>query len=76
VTPWTIACQAPLSWNLAGKNTGVGCYFFLQGIFPIQGSNLSPMSPALAGGYFTPEPHGKPCSNYKLTLKQSFYVNS
>ena len=22
-----------------GKNTGVGCYAFLQGIFPIQGSN-------------------------------------
>ena len=23
-----------------GKNTGVGCYFLLQGIFPAQGSNL------------------------------------
>ena len=23
----------------AGKNTGVGCYFFLQGIFPTQGLN-------------------------------------
>ena len=22
------------------KNTGVGCHFLLQGIFPIQGSNL------------------------------------
>ena len=22
-----------------GKNTGVGCHFFLQGIFPTQGSN-------------------------------------
>ena len=28
----------PLSMGLSGKNTGVGCYFFLQGIFPIQGS--------------------------------------
>ena len=24
-----------------GKNTGVGCHFLLQGIFPIQGSNPS-----------------------------------
>ena len=24
-----------------GENTGVGCYFFLQGIFPTQGSNPS-----------------------------------
>ena len=27
-------------WNSPGKNTGVGCHFFLQKIFPIQGSNL------------------------------------
>ena len=25
--------------DFSGKNTGVGCYFFLQGIFPIQRSN-------------------------------------
>ena len=27
-------------WNPPGKNTGVDCHAFLQGIFPIQGSNL------------------------------------
>ena len=27
-------------WNLPGKNTGAGCHFLLQGIFPMQGSNL------------------------------------
>ena len=27
-------------WNSPGKNTGVGCHSFLQGIFPTQGSNL------------------------------------
>ena len=27
-------------WNSPGRNTGVSCYFLLQGIFPIQGSNL------------------------------------
>ena len=26
-------------WDSAGKNTGVGCHFLLQGIYPTQGSN-------------------------------------
>ena len=30
-----LLCQ----WNFPGKNTGVGCHFLLQGIFPTQGSN-------------------------------------
>ena len=25
-------------WDFSGKNTGVGCHFLLQGIFPTQGS--------------------------------------
>ena len=28
-------------WNLPGKNTGVGCYFLLQGILLTQGLNSS-----------------------------------
>ena len=53
VTPWTIAHQAPLSMEFSRqeywssimcmekkkKNTGVGCHFLLQGIFPTQGLN-------------------------------------
>ena len=27
-------------WDSPGKNTGVGCHFLLQRIFPTQGSNL------------------------------------
>ena len=27
-------------WDFSGKNTGVGCHFFFQDIFPTQGSNL------------------------------------
>ena len=27
-------------WDSPGKDTGVGCHFLLQGIFPTQGSNL------------------------------------
>ena len=33
--PARFLCQ----WNFPGKNTGVGCHFLLQGIFPTQGSN-------------------------------------
>ena len=39
VTPWTAACQAPLTgiicpWDyFPGKCTRVGCHFLLQGIF-------------------------------------------
>ena len=40
-TPWTVARQAPVSLDFPDKNTGVGCHFLLQGIFPTQGSNPS-----------------------------------
>ena len=40
-SPWTVAHQAPLSIEFPSKNTGVGCHFLLQGIFPTQGSNPS-----------------------------------
>ena len=44
-TPWTVACQVPLSMGFPGKNTGVGCHFLLQGIFPTQGMNLHLLHP-------------------------------
>ena len=41
VTPWTsLARQAPRPWDFPGSNIEVGCHFLLQGIFPIQGSNM------------------------------------
>ena len=39
VTPWTEALQVLFPWDSPGKNTGVGCCVFLQGIFPTQGLN-------------------------------------
>ena len=39
VTLWTVAARLLCSWNFSGKNTGVGCHFLLQGIFPAQESN-------------------------------------
>ena len=42
VTPWTTQPTGLLCpWSFLGKNTGVGCHSFLQGIFLIQGSNPS-----------------------------------
>ena len=40
VAPWTVAHCTLLSMGFPSKNTEVGCTFLLQGIFPIQGSNL------------------------------------
>ena len=36
--PWTEA-RLLCSWDSPGSNTGVGCHFLLQGIFPTQGWN-------------------------------------
>ena len=35
-TLWIVAHQASLSMGFSRQNTGVGCHFFLQGIFPTQ----------------------------------------
>ena len=41
-------------WKFSSKDTGVGCHFLLQGIFPKHGLNLCCFeSPALAGRFFT-----------------------
>ena len=37
-TPWTLP-RLLCPRDSLGKNTGVGCHFLLQGIFPIQGLN-------------------------------------
>ena len=57
VIPRTVAHQAPLSMGFPSNNTGVGCMSFSRGS-PNPG--IKPVSPALAGGFFTTEPSGKP----------------
>ena len=39
VTPWTIACQAPLSMGFSRQEYWMGCHFLLQGIFLTQWLN-------------------------------------
>ena len=42
--PMDCSLQGSYPWNFPGKNTGVGCHFFLQGIFQTQG-----LKPGLLG---------------------------
>ena len=57
-TLWTVACQAPLSWDFPGKNPGLGCHFLLQGNLPSPG--VKPASPALLMDSVPTKPSGKP----------------
>ena len=58
VTPWTAARQAPLSMGLPRQEYWSGLPFLSLGDLPDPG--IEPTSPALAGGFFTREPAGKP----------------
>ena len=58
ITPWTVARQAPLSMGFPRKEYWRGLPFPSPGDFP--DLEIKPTSPALAGGFFTTEPPGKP----------------
>ena len=62
----------PCPWDFSGKNTRVGCHFLLQGNLPDSG--IKPTSPAfsaLAGGFFTTAPPGKPITKDSCLLFSS-----
>ena len=58
VTPQTVAHQAPLSMGFARQEDWNGLPFPPPGNCP--DARIEPVSPALAGGFFTTEPTGKP----------------
>ena len=58
VTPWTIADQAPLSMGFPRQEYWSGLPFPSLGDLPDPG--IEPVSTALADGFFTTEPPGKP----------------
>ena len=67
VTPWTIACQAPLSMEFPGQEYCHGLPFPSPGDLPHPGIEpTSPASPALASGFFTIKPRGKPYKESQL----------
>ena len=60
VTPWTVAGQAPLSVGFLRREYGSGLPFPSPGDLP--DPRVEARSPALASGFFTPEPPGKALS--------------
>ena len=60
VTPCIVAHQAPLSMELSRQEYWSGLAFPTPGGLPNAG--MEPMSPALAGEFFTTEALGKPQS--------------
>ena len=57
LSPWTVACLAPLSVGFPGQEYCSGLPFPSPGDLPNLG--IEPMSLALAGGFSTTEPPGK-----------------
>ena len=57
-TPWTVAYQAPPSVGFSRQECWSGLPFPSPGDLPNPGTE--PVSPALAGGFFTTEPSGLP----------------
>ena len=59
-TPWTVAHLAPLSIGFLRQEYWTELSFPPPGDLP--DPEIEPASPALAGGFFTAEPPGKPYS--------------
>ena len=50
-TPWTVACQIPLSLGFPMQDYCSGLPFLPPGDLP--GPGIEPVSPVLTGGFFT-----------------------
>ena len=62
-TPWTVACQAPLSMGLSRQEYGSELPCPPPGDLPDAGTESTSLrSPALVGRFFTTRPPGKPNS--------------
>ena len=71
MTLWTVACQAPLSTGFYRQEYRSGLPFPSPGDFPNPGIQpASPVSPALAGKFFTTVPLG--LKQLKTTQEQVF----
>ena len=63
------------SWALGHRLSSCGARAqLLRGIWDLLGSGIEPMSPSLAGGFFTTEPPGKP-PKFLLTTLCSFPIS-
>ena len=68
VTPWTIACWAPLCMEFSRQEYWSGLPFPTPGDLP--NPETEPVSPASAGQFFTTEPPGKPCYKANCMVKK------
>ena len=69
VTPWTLAHQAPLSMGFSRQESWRGFPCPPPGDLPNPGVEpVAPVSAALAGGFSTAEPRGKPLVKADLLL--------
>ena len=66
-TPWTVACQAPLSMAFSRQEYWSGLPFPSPGDLPDPG--IEPWSPTLRADTLLSEPPGKPCCLNILTKK-------
>ena len=66
VTPWTVACQAPLSIGFSRQEYWSGLPFPTPG--DLLDLGIEPASPALEGGFFAT----KPCRPRLLLIKNLF----
>ena len=74
VTPWSVACQAPLPMGFPRQKYWSGLSFPSPGALPDLGIKpTSPASPASAGRFFTTEPPGKPSLVFMENLKGNLY---
>ena len=80
VTPWTVACQAPLSMAFSRQENWSGLPF--PSPVDLLDPGIEPIFPAFARGFFTTEPPGKPkLSGYKnliykrLSRKHCFHFH-
>ena len=69
VTPWTVACQAPLSMEFSWQEYWSGLPFPSLGDLPNPG--IKPVSPALQENSLPTEPSGKQFVKNKSCLRQS-----
>ena len=68
MTPWTVACQAPLSMEFSRQEYWSGLPFSSPGDHLDPG--IKPTFPTLTGGFFTTESPGKPVKDFIKSLFQ------
>ena len=73
-TPWTVACQAPLSMGFSRQEYRSGQPFPPQRDLPDPEMELT--SPAFAGGFISAEPPGKPNLSSSLPQNGFFIIAS